>query len=65
MKNAIQENQTKAAEVVGVSNELKPGVTIDLSHKQIQRFPEEVIDIIKNELERYSLSRPTTVMKSS
>jgi sRNA-binding carbon storage regulator CsrA len=65
MKNAIQENQTKAAEAVGVSNELKPGVTIDLSHKQIQIFPEEVVDIIKNELERYSLSRPTTVMKSS
>ena len=65
MKNAIQENQTKAAEAVGVSNELKPGVTIDLSHKQIQQFPEEVVDIIKNELERYSLSRPTTVMKSS
>jgi hypothetical protein len=63
MKNAIQENQTKAAEAVGVSNELKPGVTIDLSHKQIQRFPEEVVDIIKTELERYSLSRATMVMK--
>ncbi len=53
MKNALDENQTKAAEASGVSNELKPGVTIDLSHKQIQRFPEEVVDIIKNELERY------------
>ena len=52
MKNALEENQTKAAEASGVSNELKPGVTIDLSHKQIQRFPEEVVDIIKNELER-------------
>jgi len=56
MKNALDENQTKAAEASGVSNELKPGVTIDLSHKQIQRFPEEVVDIIKNELERYFLS---------
>jgi hypothetical protein len=53
MRNALEENQTKAAEASGVSNELKPGVTIDLSHKQIQRFPEEVVDIIKNELERY------------
>jgi hypothetical protein len=53
MKNALEENETKAAEASGVSNELKPGVTIDLSHKQIQRFPEEVVDIIKNELERY------------
>jgi Leucine-rich repeat (LRR) protein len=53
MKNALEENQKKAAEASGVSTELKPGVTIDLSHKQIQKFPEEVVDIIKNELERY------------
>jgi hypothetical protein len=62
MKNALDENQTKAAEASGVSNELKPGVTIDLSHKQIQRFPEEVVDIIKNELERYPLACPTSVL---
>jgi hypothetical protein len=62
MKNALDENQTKAAEASGVSNELKPGVTIDLSHKQIQKFPEEVVDIIKNELERYFLSCPTSVL---
>jgi len=59
MKNALYENETKAAEASGVSNELKPGITIDLSHKQIQRFPEEVVDIIKHELERYYLSCPT------
>jgi hypothetical protein len=53
MKNALEENETKAAEASGVSNELKPGVTIDLSHKSIQVFPDEVVDIIKNELERY------------
>jgi hypothetical protein len=52
MRNALEENQTKAAEASGVSNELKPGVTIDLSHKNIQRFPDEVVDIIKSELER-------------
>ncbi|KAI9054176.1 hypothetical protein LZ554_001347 [Drepanopeziza brunnea f. sp. 'monogermtubi'] len=56
MKNAVEENRTKAAEASEVSNELKPGVTIDLSHKQIQKFPEEVVDIIKNELERLALS---------
>jgi hypothetical protein len=56
MKVALEENQTKAAEASGVSNELKPGVTIDLSHKQIQRFPDEVVDIIKSELERYAFS---------
>lgn len=56
MKNALEENQTKAAEAKSVSDELKPGVTIDLSHKQIQRFPDEVVDIIKNELERYIIN---------
>lgn len=56
MKNALEENQTKAAEASGVSNELKPGVTIDLSHKNIQKFPDEVVDIIKTELERYAYS---------
>lgn len=56
MKVALEENQTKAAETSGVSNELKPGVTIDLSHKNIQKFPDEVVDIIKNELERYAFS---------
>lgn len=52
MRNALEENRTKAAEASGVSNELKPGVTIDLSHKNIHKFPEEVVDIIKVELER-------------
>jgi len=59
MRNALEENQTKAADASEVSSELKPGVTIDLSHKSIQRFPEEVVDIIKHELERYYLSCPT------
>lgn len=53
MNKALEENMVKAAESSTVSNELKPGVTIDLSHKQIEKFPEEVVDIIKIELERY------------
>lgn len=56
MNKALEENIVKAAESSAVSNELKPGVTIDLSHKQIQKFPEEVVDIIKIELERYLYS---------
>lgn len=56
MNKALEENIVKAAESSTVSNELKPRVTIDLSHKLIQRFPEEVIDIIKVELERYLYS---------
>lgn len=52
MTNAIQENESQAAEASGVSNELKPGITIDLSRKKIQELPDEVVDIFKHELER-------------
>ncbi len=44
------ENEAKAAD--GVSNTLKPGLTIDLSRKKIQTLPEEMVEIIKDELER-------------
>ncbi|KAL2135910.1 hypothetical protein VTI74DRAFT_6293 [Chaetomium olivicolor] len=53
---AAHENETKAAEASGVSNTLKPGLTIDLSRKKIQTLPEEIVDIIKDELERLALS---------
>lgn len=53
MKKAVEENESQAAEASGVSNELKPGVTVNLSHKNIQKLPEEVVDIIKDQLERY------------
>lgn len=53
MKSALQENETQAAEASGVSTDLKPGITIDLSRKNIQALPDEVVDIIKNELERF------------
>lgn len=53
MKKAVEENESQAAEASGVSNDLKPGVTVNLSHKNIQKLPEEVVDIIKDQLERY------------
>ncbi|KAK1633398.1 RAM signaling pathway protein [Colletotrichum phormii] len=56
MQSALHENESQAAEASAVSNELKPGVTIDLSRKGIQKLPDEVVDIIKNELERLALS---------
>lgn len=56
MNDALQENETQAAEASGVSTDLKPGITIDLSRKNIQALPDEVVDIIKNELERLALS---------
>ncbi|KAK6072439.1 RAM signaling pathway protein [Seiridium cupressi] len=56
MRSAIRDNESQAAEASGVSTELKPGVTIDLSRRNIQELPDEVVDIIKNELERLALS---------
>ncbi|KAI0436910.1 RAM signaling pathway protein [Xylaria telfairii] len=56
MTAALQDNESQAAEASGVSTELKPGVTIDLSRLNIQYLPDEVVDIIKNELERLALS---------
>ncbi|KAL2265255.1 hypothetical protein VTJ83DRAFT_6355 [Remersonia thermophila] len=53
---AAHENEAKAAEASGVANTLKPGLTIDLSRKKIQTLPEEIVDIIKDELERLALS---------
>ncbi|KAL2195986.1 RAM signaling pathway protein-domain-containing protein [Corynascus similis CBS 632.67] len=53
---AAHENEAKAAEASGVSNTLKPGLTIDLSRKKIQTLPEEIVDVIKDELERLALS---------
>ena len=52
MKSALQDNESQAAGANGVNTELKPGVTIDLSRRNIQELPDEVVDIIKNELER-------------
>lgn len=52
MRNALGENQTQTTDGKGM--DVRTGVTIDLSHKRIQTFPDEVVDIIKNELERYT-----------
>ncbi|KAI1433229.1 RAM signaling pathway protein [Xylaria sp. CBS 124048] len=57
MKAALWENEHRVAEASSVSNELKPGVAIDLSQLKIQHLPNEVVDIIKNELERLVLSQ--------
>lgn len=53
MKKALEENESQAGEASAVSSKLKAGVTVDLSHKNIQKLPEEVVDIIKDQLERY------------
>ncbi|TQV98011.1 hypothetical protein V2A60_006290 [Cordyceps javanica] len=55
MRMALEsEGQTVEASSVGTG--LKSGVTVDLSRKNIQKLPEEVVDIVKDELERLALS---------
>lgn len=34
----------------------QPGITIDLGHKNIARLPDEVIDVIRAEIERCDLT---------
>lgn len=58
IQNALRENEAQAQRGNGgtAGSELKPGVTIDLSREGIRELPEEVVDVIKNELERCELS---------
>ncbi|KHN95837.1 RAM signaling pathway, SOG2 [Metarhizium album ARSEF 1941] len=49
------ESEGQAAEAGAVSTALRAGVTVDLSRKGIQKLPEEVIDIVKGQLERGNL----------
>ncbi|KAJ4137562.1 RAM signaling network component [Fusarium equiseti] len=58
MQNAI-ESESQAAEAGAVGTGLRTGVTIDLSRKSIQKLPDEVVDIVKGELER-SASKGST-----
>ncbi|CAK7224953.1 RAM signaling network component [Sporothrix bragantina] len=56
MKDALRHTDQQAGDGGDINNELKPGLTIDLSRKNIQRLPDEVVDIIMNKLERLALS---------
>lgn len=51
MRTAL-EGEEQVGEPGAVGAALKPGVTVDLSRKNIHRLPDEVVDIMKNELER-------------
>lgn len=51
MRTAI-ESEGQAAEVSAAGTGIKSGVTIDLSRKNIHKLPEEVVDIVKDKLER-------------
>lgn len=51
---ASREETRRSADDDGVPKELQqPGVTIDLGHKNVHNLPEDVVDIIKDDIERY------------
>jgi hypothetical protein len=56
-KEAIEvarEEALRTADNLGAPRELQqPGLTIDLGHKGILSLPDEVIEVIKDEIERY------------
>lgn len=54
MRTAL-ESEGQAAEASTAGTGLKSGVTVDLSRKNIQKLPEDVVDIVKDELERFVL----------
>ncbi|CAG5182181.1 uncharacterized protein ALTATR162_LOCUS10032 [Alternaria atra] len=49
-------NHRAAAETPRELQQQQPGITIDLGHKNIARLPDEVIDVIRAEIERLALS---------
>lgn len=49
------ESEDPAVEVGAVGTGLRSGVTLDLSRKGIEHLPEEVVEIVKDQLERYLL----------
>lgn len=48
----VREDTTRRTEPDVVKDLAQPGITIDLGHHGIRRLPEEVIDIIKADIER-------------
>ncbi|EPS28703.1 hypothetical protein PDE_03649 [Penicillium oxalicum 114-2] len=56
VESGIQETKRSLAGSEAVTDVVKPKLTIDLGHSHIVRIPEPVVDIIKDEVERLSLS---------
>ncbi|KAK1143091.1 RAM signaling network component [Aspergillus melleus] len=56
VENGIQETKRSLAGSEAVRDVVKPKLTIDLGHSNIIRIPEAVVDAIKDEVERLSLS---------
>ena len=53
LESGIQDTKRSLAGSEAVTDVVKPKLTIDLGHSHIVRIPEPVVDIIKDEVERY------------
>jgi hypothetical protein len=51
--SGIQDTKRSLAGSEAVTDVVKPKLTIDLGHSNIIRIPEPVVDLIKDEVERY------------
>ena len=56
VEDARQDTEHALAGNEDVSEAVRPKLTLDLGHSKIARLPENVVDIIKAEVERLSLS---------
>jgi hypothetical protein len=55
VENGLLETKRSLAGSEPVSDVVRPKLTIDLGHSNIVRIPEAVVDIIKDEVERYDI----------
>lgn len=53
VESGIQDTKRSLAGSEAVTDVVKPKLTIDLGHSHIARIPEPVVDLIKDEVERY------------
>lgn len=53
VESGIQDTKRSLAGSEAVTDVVKPKLTIDLGHSHIVRIPEPVVDIIKDEVERF------------
>ncbi|KAI9731760.1 MAG: RAM signaling network component [Cirrosporium novae-zelandiae] len=56
VENARKDTQRSLGVTEGLSEVVQPKLTVDLGHQRIGVIPEEVVDLIRDEVERLSLS---------
>ncbi|KAF2742414.1 hypothetical protein M011DRAFT_412755 [Sporormia fimetaria CBS 119925] len=52
----IERSQQSPRDANAHQRQQQPGITVDLGYKKIQRLPEEVIDVIRAEIERLAIA---------